>query len=210
MFEQRNSKQSWFASTKAKKMKSHRCRTIGPRDCKQRERSTHASALRFLALLAHSPRFGAHKERPEDNATTQLTKRQSPQLAVGHEDDITCFTIVPWILYAPLRPLPMLFDVCFTFPFDFFSFSLSTLASASWYKNMQMSRDEISTPVVPSFLLSLPLPLTSQLRLLVLASWPLFRRQEELHDPLDRPNLLHGPDVSIYKRGSRPLITVTL
>lgn len=74
----------------------------------------------------------------------------------------------------------------------FLSFSLSTLASASWYKNMQMSRDEISTPVVPSFLLSLPLPLTSQLSLLVLASWPLFRRQEELHDPLDRPNLLHG------------------
>lgn len=124
MFEQRNSEQSWFASTKAKKMKSHRCRAIGPRDCKQRERSTYASALRFLALLAHSPRFGAHKERPEDNATTQLTRRQSPQLAVGHEDDITCFTIVPWILYAPLRPLPMLFDVCFAFPFDFFSLSL--------------------------------------------------------------------------------------
>ena len=87
------------------------------------EMGTHASdALRFLALLAHGPRFGAHKERAEDNATTQLTKRQSPQLAVGHEDDITCFTIVPRILYAPL---PMLFDVCFAFPLRSLSLSLS-------------------------------------------------------------------------------------
>ena len=95
-------------------MKSHRemaeSRPVRVHATANGKKGTHASALRFLALLARSRRFGAHKEPPEDNATTQLTKRQSPQLAVGHEDDITCFTIVPRILYAPLRPLPMCFS----------------------------------------------------------------------------------------------------
>lgn len=61
------------------------------------------TALRFLALVAHAGRFGVHKERMEDNATTRLAKRQSLQLTVGHEDDITYFTILRGILYAPLR-----------------------------------------------------------------------------------------------------------
>jgi len=60
-------------------------------------------ALRFLALLAHAERFGTYKEQTEDNAATRLAKRQSLQLAVGHEDDITCFTMLRGILYASLR-----------------------------------------------------------------------------------------------------------
>lgn len=121
------------------------------------EMGTHASdALRFLALLAHGPRFGAHKERAEDNATTQLTKRQSPQLAVGHEDDITCFTIVPRILYAPL---PMLFDVCFAFPLRSLSLSFSR-ELANWLVDIGICRCRVmkySRPFSLLFFHRLPL-----------------------------------------------------
>lgn len=213
MFEQRNSKQSWFVSTKAKKMKSHRCRAIGPRDCKQREREARTllpfDFLRYWRTVQDSgPIKNGRKTMQRHNSQRDKAPNwRSATKMISHA--LRSF-------HGYFMPHSALFQCFSTFALRFFSlrlflsFSLTTLASASWYKNMQMSRDEISTPVVPSFLLSLPLPLTSQLRLLVLASWPLFRRQEELHHPLDRPNLLHGPDVSIYKRGSRPLITVTL
>lgn len=123
MFEQRNSKQSRFASTKAKKMKSHRCRAIGPRDCKQREREARTllpfDFLRYWRTVQDSG--------PIKNGRKTMQRHNSQRDKAPNwrsEDDITCFTIVPWILYAPLRPLPMLFDVCFAFPFDFFSLSL--------------------------------------------------------------------------------------
>lgn len=80
----------------------------------------------FLGLLAHAGRFGAHKEPAEDNATTQLAKRQSLQLAVGHER---------WyhMLYDPARD-----TLCPTTVSKGSTFVRLSLAS-SWYKNMQMS-----------------------------------------------------------------------